>query len=141
MTISIAFFLSQTGDLIHVPTSHIGTIISGPERFGLTREEIDAAYQKHGERIGVEGEARKELLLRIINQGWIRIRRYRQRWSITAPSLSPVVHQRLRDWATQMLCGIDGFKEQDRHMPVRISSSEGEFHCTIGEIADDFCPW
>src|SRR5208283_2662899 len=100
---SIAFFLSQTGDLIQVPDSHIATIISDPQRFGLTLEEIQYAYSRHGERIGVEGEARKDLLLRIIADGWIRIRRYpNKHWSITAPSLSSAVQEHLRDWATRM---------------------------------------
>jgi hypothetical protein len=62
-------------------------VIADPEKFGLTIEEIRAAYAMHGERIGVEGEARKELLLRIINHGWIRIRRYRDYWSVTADCL------------------------------------------------------
>ena len=56
MTISVAFFLSQTEDLIHVPLHHISTVIADPERFRLTKEEIQSIYEMHGERIGVEGE-------------------------------------------------------------------------------------
>lgn len=84
---SIAFFLSPEGHLIHVQDNHVGTIIRDPPKFGLTPVEIESAYRNHGERIGVEGEARKELLLRIINHGWIRIRRYRDYWSVTADCL------------------------------------------------------
>jgi len=40
MKISVAFFLSQTGDLIHVPLNHIGTVIDEPSKFGLTSEEV-----------------------------------------------------------------------------------------------------
>jgi hypothetical protein len=112
MTISVAFFLSSSGDLIHVPHNHISTVIADPEKFGLTKEEIQTVYDLHGERIGVEGAARKELLLKVITQGWIRLRRYPNRyWSITAPCLTAGVHEHLRDWATQMLSGIHGFKE------------------------------
>lgn len=136
MTISVAFFLSQTGDLIHVPQNHISTVIADPQRFGLTREEIDAVYEEHGERVGVEGEARRELLLRLISQGWIRIRRYRNYWSVTAPSLSPPVWERLQGWAARLLEGIDGFKEADRYMPVRISTTEGETVLMIKDLAD-----
>ncbi len=134
---SVAFFLSPSGDLIHVRLNHISAVIADSEKFGLTEEEIQAAYDTHGERIGVEGEARKELLLRVIADGWIRIRRYPNKyWSITAPSFSSVVQGYLRDWATQMLSGIDGFIETDPYMPVRISTSEGESICTIKDLAE-----
>ncbi len=53
MTMSIAFFLSQTGDLIHVPLNHITTVIAYPDKFGLTSEKIRVVYEKHGERVGV----------------------------------------------------------------------------------------
>lgn len=141
MTMSIAFFLSHDGDLIHVPDNHVGVVIRDPERFGLTREEIEAAYRKHGERIGIEGEARKELLLRIIADGWIRLRRYpNKHWSVTVNTLAPAVQILLRDWAEKMLSGINGFKEPDRYMPVKISASEGEFHSAIGDLAEGTCP-
>jgi hypothetical protein len=120
-----------------VPDSHIATVISDPQRFGLPLQEIQDAYSRHREKIGVEGEVRKELLLRIVADGWIRLRRYpNKHWSITAPSFSPVVQEHLRDWATRMLCGVDGFKETDRYMPVKISTSEGEFLCTIKDLAE-----
>jgi hypothetical protein len=38
---SVAFFLSPSGDLFHVPLNHISTVVADPERFGLTIEEID----------------------------------------------------------------------------------------------------
>jgi hypothetical protein len=139
MMISVAFFLSPAGQLVNVPQNHISTVIADPERFGLTREEIDAVYEEYGERVGVEGEARKELLLRVINHGWIRIRRYRNYWSVTAPSLSPPVWERLQCWAALTLEGIDGFKEADRYMPVRTSTLDGESNYSIGDIADT-CP-
>ena len=140
MTINVAFFLSQTGDLIHVPQNHISTVIADPERFSLTRKEIDAVYEEYGERVGVEGEARREILLRIIADGWIRIRRYRNYWSVTAPSLSPATEKRLQGWAARTLEGIDGFKEMDRYVPVRISTTEGETTCKIKDLADGTCP-
>lgn len=136
---SIAFFLSETGDLIHVADSHIATVICDPRRFGLTQNQIEAAYEKYGERIGVEGEARRELLLRVISKGWIRIRRYRRYWSVTAESFSPAIQELLRCWATNMLTGTEGFKEPDRYMPVQVSTPVGEFRCTIGDLADGSC--
>jgi hypothetical protein len=140
MTMSIAFFISPTGDLIHVSDCHIATVIADPDLFGLTREEIEAVYKEYGERIGVEGKARREILLRIIADGWIRIRRYRQHWSVTAQGLTASTHKFLCDWARKMLVGVNGFKEADRYMPVRVSTAEGDFHLTIGDLAEEACP-
>jgi hypothetical protein len=140
MTMKTAFFLSETGDLIHVPQNHISTIIAEPERFGLSREEVQAVYDNYGERLGLEGQAREEILLKIIADGWIRLRRYPNRyWSISAQSLTPAVKERLRQRAEWMLSGTKNFKESDKYMPVRISTSEGEIIYTIGDLAADFC--
>ena len=122
---SVAFFLSPSGDVIYVPQNHISTVIADPERFGLTTEKIQSVYDMHGEKIGVEGEARRELLLRVIADGWIRIRRYPNRyWSVIAPSLMPAVRECLRVWAAELLFGTGGFKEADRHMPVKLSTQQ-----------------
>jgi hypothetical protein len=136
---SVAFFLSQTGDLIHVPDSHIATVIRDPERFGLTREEILAAYETHGEGMGTEGKARKEILLKLIEGGWIRIRRYKGYWSVNAHSFAPPVRKHLQGWVKEMLSSADGFKEVDLYMPVRISISEGEYLFTIKDLAEGSC--
>jgi len=136
---SIAFFLSPEGHLVRVPSNHISMVIAEPERFELTIEEIRAAYEKHGERIGVEGEARNELILKVVSQGWIRIRRYENYWSVTAPSLEPSVWDRLQNWAGKMLSGTNYFKEAHREMFLKISTPEGEIHSTIGDLADGTC--
>jgi hypothetical protein len=142
MTMSIAFFISPTGDIIHVSDCHIATVIRDPETFGLTREEIEASYEEYGERVGVEGKARREILLRIIADGWIRIRRYpNKHWSVTVESLTPANQELLRDWARKMLSGLNGFRELDRYMPVQVSTPVGEFRCTIGDLAEGTCPW
>jgi len=140
MTMSIAFFLSDMGDLIYVLDNHIATVIRDPERFGVTPAEIQTVYGKYGERIGVEGEARRKLLIEVIRGGWIRLRRYpNQHWSVTARSLAPTVQALLRGWAEKMLSGTYGFREQDRYLPVKGSTPEGETICTIGDLADGSC--
>ena len=69
-----AFFLSPKGKLIRVGTSHIAEVIRHPEEFGLSLEEIEKAYRKYGEKLGTEGKARGEILSRIIQEGWIRVK-------------------------------------------------------------------
>lgn len=134
---SIGLFISPRGEIFSVRDGHISTLIADPEKFGLTTEKIRNAYSRHGERIGIEGEARKELLLKVVQNGWIRLRRYpNHHWSATLSSLTPSVRKLMRDWAEKMLAGTGGFKEPDRYMPVKIDTSEGQTYCTIGELAD-----
>jgi hypothetical protein len=83
---------------------------------------------------------RKELLLKVISRGWIRVRKYRNYWLVTAHALTPAVQELLRNGAEKMLYGVNGPKERDRYMPVKVSTLEGESHCTIGDLADGTCP-
>ncbi len=53
----------------------------------------------------VEGSARERILTQLIEQGWIRLRRYPNRhWSVNT----------LADWASKFLVGFAGFREPDR---------------------------
>ncbi len=131
----LAFFISPMGDLIRVPHNHIRSVIADPETFGLTQQAIENAYDMRGEQIGVEGEARKELLLRIINQDWIRIRRYRSYYSLNSKDLGSWVRKRIQDWAGRMLSGIGYLRENDSYMPVRISTPDSQVVFSINDVA------
>jgi hypothetical protein len=64
---------------------HITHIIRNPSIFGFTQENIKDEYRKWGEKIGFEGKARKALIIKACENGWIRIREYirpRYYWSI-----------------------------------------------------------
>ena len=78
-----ACFISPAGEIVEVGTSHIAKVIRTPEPFGLTMETIEKTYEKYSEPVGLEGQARKEILVKIIEKGWIRARRYREHWSVT----------------------------------------------------------
>ncbi len=132
----VAFFISRAGEIIRVPDNHIGAAIRDPEHFGLTLGEIEAAYMKCGERMGIEGTARREILLKVIRKGWIRVRRYRNYWSITADALTDDAQELLQDWAKNMLRGRHGFRETDMYMPVKISTSGGDFIFAIRDVAE-----
>lgn len=120
-----AYFISPAGEIIDVRTSHIAEVIGNPGLFGVTTDEIRDAYDRHGEKIGSEGEARKEILLRLVERDWIRIRRYENRyWSITV-GWSPEASRSLSRWADRILGpGISGRFEADPYMPVRINGNE-----------------
>ena len=53
-----AFFISPGGEIVPVPINHISKVITSPELFNLTKEEIEAAYKKFNEPLGLEGKAR-----------------------------------------------------------------------------------
>ena len=123
-----AFFLSPQGKLIRVGTSHIAEVIRHPEEFGLSLEEIEQAYQKHGEKLGMEGRARGEILSRIIAKGWIRIREYPDsHWSFTLRRLTSQEKRYLQDFAQQVLSRKGAFadageRRSDPHLAVTVST-------------------
>lgn len=81
-----AFWVSPQGQFYAVPGRdlHIGMIIKQPELFGLTREKINQTYEKYGEKVNQEGDAREEIMVDLMKQGWIRIRKYRNHYSVQA---------------------------------------------------------
>jgi hypothetical protein len=112
------FFLSPSGFLIPVKGTHIATVIFRPEVFGLSREEVNAAYKARGEAVYSEGEAREEILRSVLQRGWIRLRRHRTHWSVQSDRLDESVRERVRIWAVQVLRGIGGCIEEDRYIEV-----------------------
>jgi hypothetical protein len=137
---TLGLFISPQAEVFQVDQSHINTVILNPEKFGITTQEIESAYAKHKEPIGVEGSAREEILCNLVMQGWIRLRRYikpQEQWSITVNELNERTRAFLHDWATKMLSGEMGFREDDLHKPVVITSiATGMTECSqISEIA------
>ena len=136
--LSVAFFISPEGDILPVTGSHIGTVIADAERFGLTIEKIKARYEHYGECLGTEQKARKEILLHLVSRGWIRLRRYPNRyWSATVDTLSENTMNRLHNWAVRVLLGIDEVREDDRYMPVKITELNGTTNSeyTVNDLA------
>ena len=126
ITCSVAFFISPRGETLFVKTNHIGTVISDPQRFGLTIEEIRSRYSDYKEQIGTEGTARREILIQLVSKGWIRLRRYpNQYWSVTLKSFPQNTAVRLRNWARIVLSGTCEIHEDDHYMPIRITQLDG----------------
>ena len=53
---------------------HIEDICKNPEVFGLTKNIIKSIYKKNKETVGVEGNSREEIMIKAMDNGWIRIR-------------------------------------------------------------------
>lgn len=125
---TVAFFISSEGLLFRVEGgNHISTVIRNPSKFGLTTEQMERAYGFFGEKLGVEGTARKQILIRLIQQGWIRLRRYPNKyWSANILGLTLDVATILQDWAAKFLFGFEGFREPDPYMSVVITGCFGK---------------
>lgn len=136
---TIAFFISPDGKVIEAGENHIAFVINHLDLFGLTKQGIEAVYQRHGEQLYTEGKAREEILKDLVNHGWIRLRRYPNKfWSINVDRLTGKKKDFLYDWAKQMLTGEGGFKEPDPYMLVKIDTREGQIiKYTVSDIADD----
>lgn len=142
-TPTAAFWISPGGEILGVGTSHISKIIDTPERFGLTMDYLKAVYKDYGEPLGFEGKARNIIVREIISRGWIRLRRYPNKyWEINLADFSEQVQVTLACWSKKMLCsGISGFIEGDGYMPVIIIHPDGCFDhkTTMKELAQSRC--
>lgn len=85
-------FWYKNGKVKEVNNYHISDIIGDAEAFGLTRKEIEEIYKKHNERFGTEGKAREEIMKKVMENGWIRVRQYISqggaRWTINFHSFT-----------------------------------------------------
>lgn len=119
-----AFWISPKGEIIYVKTTHITEVINNPEKFGFTSEFIEYVYKFYKEKIGQEGKAREQLMVALFKQGWIRIRKYRDFWSINVKVFSGKSKSLIMDWAKKILKGIHGYKEDDPFSSVKIDQDK-----------------
>lgn len=98
--INLGIWITPEGQIVPVNVSHVTDIINNPTKFGLTDQFIQAIYNKHHEPLHMEGEAREELIGIVLNKGWIRVRNYRNYWSVTLHSLTKKIKKTLRDWVS-----------------------------------------
>ncbi len=71
--------------IIPVGTIHIRYILDNPELFNLTSEVLQDWYKQNNEKIGQEGKTREQVIKKVAEDGWIRVRHYmrpRDMWSI-----------------------------------------------------------
>jgi len=96
-----AYWISPTGKVLPVSTLHITEVLANPESYSFRREQLEAIYEKHGERLGVEGKAREEIMTDLLKRGWIRIRYIPRNdlWSIQCFNLRSSQQDYLFHWA------------------------------------------
>ncbi len=102
---SPAYWISPDNYVIPVGQTHIELIISNPEKFGLTPAYIKKVHKKHKEPIGVEGNARNQIMTDLVNQGWIRLRLHPREavWVAQVPRLDRMTGKRIEGWAKEIV--------------------------------------
>ena len=68
----------------------------------------------------------EEKFLFLINQGWIRLRRYREYWKVNLNDLNTTNRQYLKKWAKMIMRGDQGFKEFDKWIDIVIDQPDKE---------------
>lgn len=131
-----AFFISPEGEVINVSdTQHIHVITDNPEKFGLSLEEIRGRYRKYNERMGIEGKAREEIIMDVIEKGWVHIRKkINKPWIINAYEMNEITQNNLSVWAKNILEGMMGVQELNKNAPVEIRTINNNYECTISEL-------
>jgi hypothetical protein len=134
-----AYFITPSGQLISTNgRSHISLIINSPNKFGFTKQQIVDLYKKYNEKLGVEGKAREQLLRLLFEKGWTRARRYPNKfWSVQVKKLTKKAKDYLQDFASKILKGFHGFKEEDKFMPMKIDTSHGMKKYTVEKVKND----
>ena len=70
-----ADWVSPSGRIYNVDTdTHINLVIKKPSMFGWNLKNIKKVHEKYGESLGSEGKARHEIMVDILQRGWLRTR-------------------------------------------------------------------
>jgi len=95
-----AFWVSPQGKTTDVPITHIQSIIDKPTYFGLTKDEVRSEYEKYGEKVGTEGEARGKIMTALMKRGWIRIRHIprQDKWTVQTYQFGVKEKNNTWDW-------------------------------------------
>ena len=137
---NVAFWISKNGEMIEVENgNHIATVLKYPEKYGYTKQQLKDVYDRYHETVGTEGKAREEIILSLVRKGWIRIRRYENKfWSVTVNRMDRKVKDYLHSWASKILKGTLGYRENDPYMKVNIIDSIGnQWGETVKGITQD----
>ena len=119
-SITGAFFISPKGEIISTHQTHIQQVVTNPKKFGFTDEIIAHIYDFYNEPKGQEGKAREQILVSLLKQGWIRLRRSKNFWTAQLQKLDMKSKNYLSKWAGALLDGKLGFNELDPYVELKI---------------------
>jgi hypothetical protein len=122
---NMAFFISPRGEIVGTPQTHIQQVITKPEKFGFNDDIIDYIYNFYSEPKGLEGKAREQILISLLNQGWIRLRRSKNFWTAQLKKLDGKSRKHISQWAGALLDGKLGYNEIDPYVELKIIDIKG----------------
>lgn len=121
------FWISPKNEIVALPGKHIDAVISKPERFGFTTQQLQQYFVKHNEQYGHEGKARAEIIGTLMDQGWVRIR-YIPRTDSWTVQLSGSLTKQKKDLIWSFVEGIISGVIQTRsskYSDIRVLNSQG----------------
>ena len=99
-----AFWINPKGQVYNVRMTHISDVISYPKKFGMSLGDIKKIYDKHDEPLRKEGKAREEILLKLFQDGYIRIRKYKNLgYTVNVKRLAGKAKKHIYKWADKLL--------------------------------------
>jgi len=128
-----AYWIEPSGKIVQIGvTDHITAVVKSPAKFGLTKESIAKVYEKYGEQVGRDGEAREELIRNLVGKGWIRIRFYGRFWSVTLERWTRREKAVLSKWAEL----AEKYRFSGPHSPVKVLvlKTDKMFSFTVTEL-------
>ena len=101
------FWLCPDGEVVDLETkTHVMIVILNPDKYGESPESIRESYRTFKEPIGWEGQARREILTRVLRRGFVRVREQRDGWVAEQwEDSSPRSRHLLGVWANKVLRG------------------------------------
>lgn len=133
---STCFWISPSGRLISSYNTHIGVVIKEPKTFGLTIDKIKDVYDKYNERMGIEGNARLDIIKNLVLKGWMRIRYYERqgRWTINVARLTKHAKDYIQNFAKNV---IDAHVDKYSIVYIDTITSSPKRQYTMADLAKD----
>jgi hypothetical protein len=131
-------WISPSGDLIDVKTSHIDYVVDNCKDFNLDLKEVKQIYKKNRERLGTEGKSRDEIINRLISNGWIRGRYQGQRYfEVSGESIKYVKNNKgFKDWIAYQ----EDQGKRDVFIIMYSNSDNYDYRGTIGDVFEEIFP-
>ena len=121
-TFSAAYWITPQGKILDCGArKHIDFVCADPKKFGITEKEVASMYAKYNEPVGFEGRAREDIILAVVRKGFIRIRKYRDRWSINVADYNRRAAKILSNWAYDIIQN----PQESKYTPVNIACDTG----------------
>jgi hypothetical protein len=135
-----AYWIFPDEVILPVEGHHIDEVIKVPDKFGFTLRKIKSIYEKHNEKLYLEGNARIEILKTLLKRGWVRIR-YVERpgasFTVEVYKLDKKTKVNIRKWGVAVTKKIDNVPEFTGYYLSEIRPGGNSLTGTLG----DFNKW